>query len=309
MALAEPVVAGAPTFLQLSIVLYFVKPAPFLNEALASIASQLVDDVELVVVAGHSPEEELGIAPEFEASIDRLIVEPDRGGWDAANKGWRAARGRWVQFCMSDDWLPEGSILKTLQALDRFQSAQLLSGGMSFVAARRSGERRVIRSVQAQPLSFARVLDDLCSPSIIYRRDLLERLGGFDGRFGFSHDRELLLRAWRLGVEHRAMAHETYRMRVHALSRTNSGDKKVRLSYLSEHVAFADELLARRELAVREHEKLTHWRDEEFVKYGILRRLSRGRAAPALDRPITTPRITAAVARIARRKLKLSRGR
>jgi hypothetical protein len=137
----------------------------------------------------------------------------------------------------------------------------------------------------------------------------LERLGGFDGHFSFSHDRELMLRAWRLGVEHQTIAHEIYRMRVHALSRTTSGDSTVRLSCLGEHVAFADDLLARRELAVKQRAKLTRWRDEEFVKYCIIRGWGRARAVPALDAPITTPRIAAAVARIARRKLKLARGR
>lgn len=309
MPRSDGVLAGSPAIPELSIVLYFIKPAPFLNEALASIAAQLAEGVELVVVAGHTPHEELGIASEFRGRIDRLIVEPDRGGWDAANKGWRAARGRWVQFCMSDDWLPEGSVAETLRALSHSDSAQLLSGGMSFVSTQSNGKIRILRSVPAQPLSFERVLDDVCSPSVVYRRDLLERLGGFDGHFSFSHDRELMLRAWRLGVEHRTMAHEIYRMRVHALSRTTSGDSTVRLSCLGEHVAFADDLLARRELAVKQRAKLTRWRDEEFVKYCIIRGWGRARAVPALDAPITTPRIAAAVARIARRKLKLARGR
>lgn len=294
---------------ELSIVLYFIKPAPFLNEALASVISQLSDGLELVVVAGHPPGEEIGIAPELKPRIDRLIVEPDRGGWDAANKGWHAARGRWIQFCMSDDWLPEGSVAGTLQALRHSESAELLSGGMSFVANSGDGKTRLIRSVPAQPLSFERVLDDVCSPSVIYRRDLLDRLGGFDGRFGYSHDRELLLRAWRLGIEHRTLAHEVYRMRMHALSRSTSGDRTVRLSALGEHVAFADDLLARRELAVGQRRKLTRWRDEELVKHRILCGLSGGGASLALDAPITVLRIAAAVARIARRKLALSRGR
>ena len=300
---------GAVPAPELSIVLYFIKPAPFLNEALASITSQLSDRIELVVVAGHPPDEELGIAPELRTRIDRLIVEPDRGGWDAANKGWRAARGQWIQLCMSDDWLSEGSIAETLPALRHFRSAQLVSGGMSFVAVSGSGKTRIIRSVPAQPLSFERVLDDICSPSVIYRQALLDRLGGFDGRFGYSHDRELLLRAWRLGVEHRTMAHEIYRMRVHPLSRSTSGDSTVRLSSLSEHVAFADDLLARCELPAGQRRKLIRWRDEELVKHRIIRGFGRGRASLVLDAPITAPRVVAAAARIARRKFALSRGR
>src|SRR5437588_674984 len=92
----------------LSIVFYFIKPAEFLNDAISTVVSQQTEETELIVVAGHSPGEELGIAPAFVSRIDRLIAEPDRGGWDAANKGWRAAQGRWTRVVISDDGLPPG---------------------------------------------------------------------------------------------------------------------------------------------------------------------------------------------------------
>jgi hypothetical protein len=76
---AEPALRRGPAKPTLSIVMYFVKPAPFLNEALASVVAQRGDEVELVVVAGHPADEDLGIAAPLRAAIDRLIVEPDRG--------------------------------------------------------------------------------------------------------------------------------------------------------------------------------------------------------------------------------------
>jgi hypothetical protein len=264
---AEPALRRGPAKPTLSIVMYFVKPAPFLNEALASIVAQRGDEVELIVVAGHPADEDLGIAPPLRAAINRLIVEPDRGAWEAANKGWRAARGCWVQFCMSDDWLPEGSLAETLRLLRDEAEADLLSGGMRFVAAAHSGGMRVVRTVAAQELTLDRVLDDVCSPALVYRRALLDRLGGFDSRFAYAHDRELLLRAWRLGVRHRRLPHETYWMRIHDLSRTNSGDRSVKLCYLRDHATFADALLASSELGSAGHEELCRWRDEELAKH------------------------------------------
>jgi glycosyltransferase involved in cell wall biosynthesis len=285
----------------LSIVMYFIKPVPFLNDALASIVAQRTGEVELVVIAGHEPGEDVGISPELMSGIDQLIIEPDGGPWEAANKGWRAARGRWVQYCMADDWLPEGSLKRTLQFLRGEPTATLLSGGMSFMAADGPGGLRTIRSVAAQELTLNRVLDDVCSPAVIFRRDLLDELGGFDDRFAYAHDREFMLRAWQRKVPHARLPHESYRMRVHDLSRTNSGDRTVKLAYWCDHVGFADAMLAAGELDRDDRRKLSRWRDEELVKFHILRRLTAPNARPLAAR-ISLYHAGAALARLVRRK-------
>jgi glycosyltransferase involved in cell wall biosynthesis len=286
----------------LSIVMYYIKPAPYLNEALASIATQRTDEVELIVVAGHAAGEDLGIAPQLLASIDKLIVEVDDGPWDAANKGWRAARGQWIQFCMSDDWLPEGSLERTLQVLRGAPKGGILSGGMTFVTADADGNLRTIRSVEGQDLVLDRILDDVASPAVIFRRSLLEELGGFDGRFAQAHDRELLLQAWRRKTPHQKLAHETYRMRVHSLSRTTSGNPMVKLAYWRDHVSFADVLLLTGELLDEQQAKLQRWRDEELIKFRIVQRFTAAYGAPFSAR-LPIHRAIAALTRIGSRKL------
>jgi glycosyltransferase involved in cell wall biosynthesis len=283
--------------------MYFVKPAPFLEEALASIATQRTERVEIIVVAGHAEGEELGISAGLLAAVDRLIVETDEGAWDAANKGWRAARGEWVQFCMSDDWLPEGSIEKTLHALEEQPEADILSGAMSFVVWDPARGLRPFRSRPAQELALDRVLDDVASPAVIYRRSLLARLGGLDGRFIQAHDRALLLRAWHQGAPHRRLAHEIYRMRIHGLSRTTSGDPRVRTNYWRDHVTFADDLLRTGDLHDDQRCRLQRWRDEEFVKFQIVRRLH-GLDVPPLGAQLPIHRAIGGLFRLACRKLR-----
>ncbi len=257
----------------LSIVFYFIKPAEFLNDAISTVVSQQTDETELIVVAGHSPGEELGIAPAFASRIDRLIAEPDRGGWDAANKGWRAAQGRWIQFVMS---AADGS------------------------------RERPIRIVPARELTLERVLGDLCAPSLLFRRRLLQRMDGFDGRYPYAHDRELLLRAWLAGTRHVRLSHEVYRMRVHAGSRTTSWNATVLLAYLNEHLAFADRLLLEPGLPPAKRRQLQRWRDEEFAKRWLLRTYARvppSAQVPAKAARPSFPRLAGAFVRLAARRL------
>lgn len=284
----------------LALVLYFIKPADYLNEALATVVAQLSPAVELIVVAGHEPDEELGIAPEFLPRIDRLIVEPDEGAWEAANKGWRAARAVWVQFVMADDRLPEGSIAATLSAL-RSLEADLASGGMTFFETV-DGKDTVIRSVPGRALTLDRVLGDVCSPALIYRRAFLQRLGGMDGRYRYSHDREFLLRAWQLHARHAVLPHQTYWMRIHGSSRTTSGNRDIILAFLAEHVVWADHLLRDYALPSAAQSRIRRWRDEEWVKFKITHALAGRPSDQALSPPIPAFRAACAAARIGMRR-------
>lgn len=300
--LAEPSTpTGADRGIELSLVMYFVKPAEFLNEALASVVNQLTPATELVVIAGLRTGEETGIAPEFLPRISKLIVEPDAGGWDAANKGWRAARGTWVQFVMSDDLLPEGSIEKTLKAISGV-SADIAVGGITFFEeAGQAGSK-----FSERPFSLDRILGELSSPAIIYRRTLLDHMGGFDGRFRYSHDRHLLLRAWLANARPIALGHETYRMRVHQGSRTMSGNTRIVTVCQTEHITFADQLLLNPSLDAGARHKLQRWRDEELVKFRITKFLASDPSLVAANPPsakITLTRLIVASAHIVGRKL------
>lgn len=288
---------------QLSVVIYYKRPAAFLNEALESVVDQLNSAVELIVVAGQSANEDLGIERRYLSSINRLITEPDQGGWEAANKGWRAAQGTWVQFLMSDDILPPGSIAQTLFFLSA-QRADLVCGGMAFFSDDH-GVPRIIREVPAQPLTLERVLGDLCSPSVLYRRDFLTRMNGFDGRYRYSHDRELLLRAHVGGVSTAILPHDIYHMRVHSRSRTTSGNTTVISTYLPEHVQFADSALSEIALSERARQTLRQWRDEELVKLYIARLFARSggaRQPPAMRLPVFC--LARAFARVLTRRLR-----
>jgi hypothetical protein len=285
----------------LSIVLYFLMPAPFLNESLATIVPQLGPDTEFIVVAGHAAGTDLGIDPQYRRYIDHLIVEPDPGAWDAANKGWRKARGRWVQFVMSDDVLPEGSVAASLAELND-RAGDMVTGGLSFYQCDRAGRPNLISHHRGRALSLDRVLGELRSPAVLYRRALLEQLGGFDGRYAYSHDRELLLRAWQANVRSEIFAHDVYAMRVHADSRTLSGNTSIVLTYLKEHLAFAGDALQQDGISAEAARAIRRWRDEELLKYRILRAMVRPADDTAPAERLSLMRTLAAALRISQRK-------
>lgn len=65
---------------------------------LESIRNIKTDDVEYIVIDGESTDDTLSILEKFSDIIDILVSEPDKGIYDAMNKGISLSHGDWLNF-------------------------------------------------------------------------------------------------------------------------------------------------------------------------------------------------------------------
>lgn len=88
-----------------SIITVVFRAARELPPLLESIVAQRGEDTELIVIDGGSEDGTLEILRRFDASIDYWISEPDRGIYDAMNKGIAAATGEYILHLNAGDRL------------------------------------------------------------------------------------------------------------------------------------------------------------------------------------------------------------
>ena len=81
------------------------------GEAMASVAAQTHPDVEHLVVEGKSKDGSLAAIERAGHDRMQLISEPDKGIYDALNKGVRNATGDVLGFIHSDDFLANDGVL------------------------------------------------------------------------------------------------------------------------------------------------------------------------------------------------------
>lgn len=93
---------------KVSIVIATFNAMVHLPECLASVQRLGRTDLEIVIVDGQSTDGTLDYIRHLNWPHLRWVSEPDRGIYDALNKGARMARGTWVQFLGSDDRLLAG---------------------------------------------------------------------------------------------------------------------------------------------------------------------------------------------------------
>lgn len=77
----------------------------YLQRSLNSIKSQSYKNLEIIVVDGGSTDDSIKILRENIELLSSWITEPDRGIYDAMNKGVKLAKGDWIYFMGADDIL------------------------------------------------------------------------------------------------------------------------------------------------------------------------------------------------------------
>ncbi len=129
----------------------------------------------------------------------RLVHESRPGVCHARNAGVTAARSDALAFCDADDVVGAGWVSGMIDAV---RSHPLVTGSQELDAlnpAWLAGSRG--RRLEGRPSSFHGLFSYPAGNNFGVRRDLFDRLGGFDQRFAGAEDVELALRARREGVD------------------------------------------------------------------------------------------------------------
>lgn len=83
-----------------------------LRSTIDSIRNQTTHNFEYIIIDGGSTDGSVDIIKENEDIVDYWVSERDHGIYEAMNKGVRAAKGEFLQFLNSGDWLNSSDVFK-----------------------------------------------------------------------------------------------------------------------------------------------------------------------------------------------------
>ena len=75
----------------------------YIERTILSVINQSYSNIEYLVIDGNSIDCTLQIVRKYEDKITKIISEPDKGIYDAMNKGLQMATGDWVNFMNAGD--------------------------------------------------------------------------------------------------------------------------------------------------------------------------------------------------------------
>ena len=85
-----------------------------LEDTIQSVISQTYHHVEYIIVDGASKDSTLSIIDRYRDRITRIVSEPDKGLYDAMNKGIRLATGDYLCFLNAGDSFHEDDTLQQM---------------------------------------------------------------------------------------------------------------------------------------------------------------------------------------------------
>lgn len=96
---------------KISVVTICFNAVEAIERTILSVVNQSYPNIEYIVVDGGSTDGTLDVIEKYKSRIDKLISEPDRGIYDAMNKGVRLGTGDYIQFLNAGDMFHTNSSL------------------------------------------------------------------------------------------------------------------------------------------------------------------------------------------------------
>lgn len=142
-----------------------------LKETLDSILEQSFADFEIVLMDGGSKDHTIAVAESYNDIRLKIYSEPDKGVYDAMNKGITRSSGQWLYFIGSDDYLHTADVLqKVYHQLEKIKN-NVLYGNVII-----KGDAGWARDGQIYngKYTLQRLLrGNICHQAIFYRRSFL----------------------------------------------------------------------------------------------------------------------------------------
>lgn len=165
-----------------------------IRQTIESVLNQTYCNIEYILIDGGSKDATIDIIKEYQPRFEgrlRYVSEPDKGIYDAMNKGIKMSRGELIGIINSDDFYEIQSVERAVRTMtcDRYQ---VIYGYLRIIE--RSGVEKYVKITEDKlPMQM------MPHPTCFVTRQTYIRYGLFLTQFKIAADYELILRFFKAG--------------------------------------------------------------------------------------------------------------
>lgn len=170
--------------------------ASTIKDTLRSVNAQKYADIEHIVIDGASSDDTVSIVEEAGERITQIISEPDKGIYDAYNKGLTHATGDVIGFINSDDFYCSDGVID--RVMEVFENSEIDACHADLVYVHPEHTDQIQRHWKSRPITRRALSGGFipAHPTVFVRREVYDRVGNFDLNYRLAADYEFLLRTF-----------------------------------------------------------------------------------------------------------------
>jgi glycosyltransferase involved in cell wall biosynthesis len=166
-----------------------------IEQSIKSVLGQDYPNIEYIVIDGSSTDGTKEIIQSYSDKIATYISEPDKGMYDAINKGLSMATGDIVGLMHSDDEFYNKMVIsKIVTTFQNSPNTDGLYGNGIYIS--NDAEERIVRNRIGGPYDFKKIRSGWLPlhPTVYLKKSLIEKFGFYNLDFKIASDTEFLLR-------------------------------------------------------------------------------------------------------------------
>lgn len=181
--------------MKISIITVTRNSASVINHCLASVRGQKYNDIEHIIIDGASTDKTLELLELRREQLKAIISEPDKGIYDAMNKGIRIATGDIIGFLNSDDFYSNNDVLSRVAGIFK-NNLSLDACYADLIYTDKFDIKKNIRYWKSSKFTAGLFSKGWSPPhqTFFVRQSVYRRFGSFNLNYRIASDIELMMR-------------------------------------------------------------------------------------------------------------------
>jgi glycosyltransferase involved in cell wall biosynthesis len=165
-----------------------------ISDTIKSVINQSYENIEYIIVDGASKDKTVSIVRSFGFKVSKFISEPDKGIYDAMNKGLALATGDIIGILNADDIYADSNVITDVVKKFEVEKAEGLYADLVYV--KREDTNKITRYWRSGNYSKGKFLKGWMPPhpTFFVKREIYEKYGNFNLDLRSAADYEIMLR-------------------------------------------------------------------------------------------------------------------
>lgn len=164
-----------------------------IEQTILSVINQSYPNIEYIIIDGGSTDGTVNIIKKYESKIAFWESSPDKGIYDAMNKGIKIATGDYIATLNSDDWYYDSNVIQDIvNVINSNSNIDIIHGSINICDI--DGNIRYTILGDKEPWKNIQKYMPVWQPTMFVKRELYEKYGFYDLNYKIAADYEFIFR-------------------------------------------------------------------------------------------------------------------